>query len=188
MEAESVTFNENKLIQEWVDEEIKYPYMPLDLRNQKYKQMIAKIGFTEEVVTELMKRWFTCTQVDRHIKEIRHRFGFDVRRSGSKRGKHIPPAKLPEIIFTEEKGRTVPVTTGATVFATNSATPATSSLGGSVPPMGKGKETIETMEQTIGRIIMADPGDDPSWRERTYANYLNDIFSINCRRSRRTQK
>ena len=33
MEAESVAFNENKLIQEWVDEEIKYPYTPLDLGN-----------------------------------------------------------------------------------------------------------------------------------------------------------
>ena len=78
MKAESATFNENKLIQEWVDEEIKYPYTPLDLGNRKYKQMIAKFGFTEEVITELMKRGFTHTQVDRHIKEIRHRFGFDV--------------------------------------------------------------------------------------------------------------
>ena len=103
MEAESVTFNENKLIQEWVDEEIKYPYTPLNLGNRKYKQTIAKTGFTEEVIAELMKRRFTHTQVDRHIKEIRHRFGFDVQRSGSKRGKHTPPAKLPEIIFTEEK-------------------------------------------------------------------------------------
>ena len=84
-----------------------------------------------------MKRGFTHTQVDRHIKEIRHRFGFDVRRSGSKRGKHTPPAKLPEIVFTEEKGRTVPTTTGATVFTTSSATPAASSIGGSVPPDGK---------------------------------------------------
>ena len=136
MEAESITFNENKLIQEWVDEEIKYPYTPLDLGNRKYKQMIAKFGFTEEVITVLRKRGFTRTQVDRHIKEIRHRFGFDVQRTGSKRGKHTPPAKLPEIVFTEEKGRTVPITTGATIFTTSSATPATSSIGGSVPPMG----------------------------------------------------
>ena len=78
MKAESVTFNENKLIQEWVDEEIKYPYTPLDLGNWKYKQMIAKTSFTEEVIAELMKRGFTHTQVNRHIKEIRHRFGFDV--------------------------------------------------------------------------------------------------------------
>ena len=78
MEAESVTFNENKLIQEWVDEETKYPYTSLDLGNRKYKQTIAKTGFTEEVIAELMKRGFTHTQEDRHIKEIRHRFGFDV--------------------------------------------------------------------------------------------------------------
>ena len=36
MEAESATFNESKLIQEWVDDEIKYPYTPSDLGNQKY--------------------------------------------------------------------------------------------------------------------------------------------------------
>ena len=33
MEAESATFNESKLIQEWVDDEIKYPYTPSDLGN-----------------------------------------------------------------------------------------------------------------------------------------------------------
>ena len=159
-----------------MDEEIKYPYTPLDLGNRKYKQMIAKTGFTEEVIAELMKRGFTHTQVDRHIKEIRHRFGFDVRRSGSKRGKHTPPAKLPEIIFTEEKGRTVPVTTGATVSTTSSATPATPSTGGTAPPMGKGTETIETMEQTIGRITMADPGDDPG--ERGHMPIISTIFSL----------
>ena len=47
MEAESVAFNENKLVQEWVDEEIKYPYTPMDLGNRKYKQTITRTGFTE---------------------------------------------------------------------------------------------------------------------------------------------
>ena len=42
MEAESVAFNENKLIQAWVDEEIKYAYTPLNLGNRKYKQTIAR--------------------------------------------------------------------------------------------------------------------------------------------------
>ena len=93
-----------------------------------------------------------------------------------KRGKHTPPAKLPEIVFTEEKGRTVPVTTGATVFTTSSATPATSSIGGSVPAMGKGTETLETMEQTIGRITMVDPGDDPG--ERGHMPIISTIFSL----------
>ena len=159
-----------------MDEEIKYPYTPLDLGNRKYKQTIAKTGFTEEVIAELMKRGFTRTQVDRHIKEIRHRFGFDVQRSGSRRGKHTPPAKLPEIIFTEEKGGTVPVTTGATVSTTSSATPATPSTGGSAPPMGEGTETTETMEQTIGRITMADPGDAPG--ERGHMPIISMIFSL----------
>ena len=36
MEAQSATFNESKLIQEWVDDEIKYPYTPLDLGKRKY--------------------------------------------------------------------------------------------------------------------------------------------------------
>ena len=36
MEAESATFNESKLIQEWMDDEIKYLYTPTDLGNQKY--------------------------------------------------------------------------------------------------------------------------------------------------------
>ena len=44
MEAESVAFNENKLIQEWVDEEMKYPYTPMDLGNRKYCQTIARMG------------------------------------------------------------------------------------------------------------------------------------------------
>ena len=78
MEAESVAFNENKLIQEWLDEEIKYPYTPLDLGNRKYKQTIARTGFTENIIAELVKRGFTCSQVDKHIKEMRHRFGFEV--------------------------------------------------------------------------------------------------------------
>ena len=33
MEAQSATFNESKLIQEWVDDEIKYPYTPSGLGN-----------------------------------------------------------------------------------------------------------------------------------------------------------
>ena len=36
MEAKSTAFNESKLIQEWVDEEIEYPYTPMDLGNRKY--------------------------------------------------------------------------------------------------------------------------------------------------------
>ena len=99
-----------------------------------------------------------------------------MRRSGSKRGKHTPPAKLPEIIFTEEKGGTVPVTTGVTVSTTSSATPAKPSTGGSAPPMGKGTETTETMEQTIGKITMADPGDAPG--ERGHMPIISTIFFL----------
>ena len=70
----------------------------------------------------------------------------------------------------------MPVTTGTTVFTTSSATPATSSIGGSVASMEEGTETIETMEQTIGRITMADPGDDPG--ERGHMPIISTIFSL----------
>ena len=75
MKAESVAFNENKLIQEWVDEEIKYPYTPQDFGNRKYRQTIAGTGFTENIVAELNKIGFTPTQLDKHIRQIRNRFG-----------------------------------------------------------------------------------------------------------------
>ena len=58
--------------------EIKYPYTPLDLGNRKYKETIARTGFTEDIIAELMKKGFTHSQVDKHIKEIRHRFAFDM--------------------------------------------------------------------------------------------------------------
>ena len=158
MEAQSAPFNESKLIQEWVDDEIKYPYAPLDLGNRKYQQTIARTGFTEEIIAELMKRGFTHTQEDKNIKQIRQRFGFDVRTSGSRRGKHTLPAKFPEIIFTEEKSGTVPTTSSSTITTTSSATPATLSTSESAPSMGV---SMETMEQTIGSITVADQGDPP---------------------------
>ena len=56
MEAESVAFNEHKLIQEWMDEEKKYPYTPMDLGNRKYKQTIARTGFTEKYHSRVDKQ------------------------------------------------------------------------------------------------------------------------------------
>ena len=173
MEAQSVTFNESKLIQEWVDDEIKYPYTPLDLGNRKYQQTIARTGFTEEIIAELMKRGFSRTQVDKHIKQIRQRFRFDVRTSGSRRGKHTPPAKLPEIIFTEEKRGTVPTTSSLTITTTSSATPATPSTSESVPSMGISTETVE---QTIGSITVADPGDPLG--ERGWLPIISTVFFL----------
>ena len=46
--------------------------------------------------------------MDKHIKQIRIRFGFDVRRSGSRRGKYTPPPNMPEIFFVVEKVEQVP--------------------------------------------------------------------------------
>ena len=173
MEAQSATFNESKLIQEWVDDEIKYPYTPADLGNQKYRQTIARTGFTEEIIAELMKRGFSHAQVDKNIRQIRQRFGFDVRISGSRRGKHIPPTKLPEIIFTEEKRGTVPTTSSVTITTTSSMTPATPSTSKSAPLMGVSRETVE---QTIGSITVADPGDPPG--ERGRLPIISTVFSL----------
>ena len=122
----------------------------------------------------MIKRGFTHSQVDKHIKEIRHRFGFEVRRS--RRGKHIPPTTLPEIIFTEEKGRAVPTTRGAKISTTSNATPSTPSTSELIPPMGTGAKTTEIMEQTIGRITIADPGDAPG--ERGHMPIISTIFSL----------
>ena len=144
-----------------------------NLGNQKYRQTIARTGFTEEIVAELMKRGFSRTQVDKHIRHIRQRFGFDVRTSGSRRGKHIPPAKLPEIIFTEEKRGMVPTTSSITITTTSSATPATPSTSKSAPLMGVSTETVE---QTIGSITMADPGDPPG--ERGRLPIISTVFSL----------
>ena len=103
MEAQSATFSESKLIQEWVDDEIKYPYTRLDLGNRKYRQTIARTSFTEEIIAELMKRGFSCTQVDKHIKQIRERFGFDVRTSGSRREKHTHQLNLKKLYSLKRK-------------------------------------------------------------------------------------
>ena len=146
MEAESATFNEHKLIQEWVDHDIEYPYTPQDLGNRKYRQTIARTGFTEDIINELVKKGFTRTQVDKHIKQVRQRFGFNVRKTG-KRGKQTPPSSLPDIVCTEERRGAVPTTMGTTVSTTSSATPTTSSTGGTISLMGLSTEAIgQTLE------------------------------------------
>ena len=53
MDAETAVYNENKYIQEWVNEEGRYPYTLKDMGNRKYKQIVAQVGFTEEVVAGL---------------------------------------------------------------------------------------------------------------------------------------
>ena len=120
-----------------------------------------------------MKRGFSRTQVDKHIRQIRQRFGFDVRTSGSRRGKHTPPAKLPEIIFTEEKRGPVPTTSSSMITTTSSATLATPSTSKSAPSMGV---SMETVEQTIGSITVADPGDPPG--ERGRLPIISTVFSL----------
>ena len=165
MEAESATFNESKLIQEWVDEEIKYPYTPTDMGNRKYRQTIARTGFTEEIVATLMEKGFTRAQVEKHIRLVRRRFGFDVRTAGSRRETHTPPEKLPEIIFIEEKSKEVPTTSGAT--------PATQSLNKPALSSGTGTDTVE---KTIGSITMSDP--EQSLEERGGLPVILTVFSL----------
>ena len=104
--------------------------------NRKYKQTNAQTGFTENVIAELTKVGFTPAQLDKHIKQVRIRFGFDVRKSGSRRGKHTPPSKMPEIVFIEERRGIVPTTSGMTVPTTSSATPAKPTTSESTPTVG----------------------------------------------------
>ena len=42
MQAKSVAFNEGKLIQEWVDEETRYPYTPQDMGNRSINKQLCK--------------------------------------------------------------------------------------------------------------------------------------------------
>ena len=107
-----------------------------------------------------MERGFSRMQVDKHIIQVRQRFGFDVRKAGSRRGKHTPPYKLPEIIFIEEKGKVVPTT--------SSASPATQSTSKSA--LALGSET-DTVEQTIGSITVTDP-------EREGLPIISTVFSL----------
>ena len=112
-----------------------------------------------------MERGFSRTQVDKHIRQVRQRFGFDVRTAGSRRGKHTPPAKLPDIIFIEEKKKVVPTT--------SSVTPAT--LSTSKPALSLGSET-DTVEQTIGSITVADP--ERSLGVRGSLPIITTVFSL----------
>ena len=112
-------------------------------------------------------------RVDKHIRQVRQRFGFDLRAPGSRRGKHTPPAKLPEIIFTEEKRGTVPTTSSAMITTTSSVTTATPSTSKSVPLMGISTGTVE---QTIRSITIADPGDPPG--ERGRLPIISTVFSL----------
>ena len=135
-----------------MDQKIEYPYTPQDLGNRKYKQTIAKIGFTEDILKELTKRGFSRVQIDKHIKQVRQRFGFNVRKTG-KRGKQASPSTLPDIVFIEEGKGPVPTTTGTTISTTSSATPTTSSTGGAGSTMGQGAGDIGL---TIGSVTIAE--------------------------------
>ena len=152
MNEESAAFNENKLIQQWVDQKIEYPYTPQDLGNRKYKQTVAKTGFTEDILKELTRRGFSRVQIDKHIKQVRQRFGFNVRKTG-KRGKQASPSTLPDIVFTEEGTGPVPTTTGTTVSTTSSATPTTSFTGGTSSTLGQSAGDIG---QTIGSVTIVE--------------------------------
>ena len=43
MEAQSAAFNESKLIQVWVDDEIKYPYTPADLETESTDRRLQEL-------------------------------------------------------------------------------------------------------------------------------------------------
>ena len=108
MDAESVPPNENKLIQEWVDEEISCPYTPMDLGNRKYKQTIAQTGFTKGIIKELTQNGLTPAMIDKHIRMVITRFSFNIAKAGSRKSRYTPPASLPDVIFIEEKKKSNP--------------------------------------------------------------------------------
>ena len=87
---------------------------------------------------------------------MRQRFGFNVRKIG-KRGKQTPPSKLPDIVFTERETEPVPTTTGIPVSTMSSATPTTSSMGGTSSAMELG---LGAMGQTIGSVTIAESEND----------------------------
>ena len=160
--AESKAFNESKLIQQWVDKKIEYPYTPLDLGNRKYKQTIAKTGFTEDILKELTDRGFNRAQIDKHIKHVRQRFGFNIRRTG-KKGKQISPSTLPDIVFIEKETESVSTTAVTTTTTTSSATPTTSST---VEIGSMMEQDPEDVGQTIRSVIIAGPENVHGEREQ----------------------
>ena len=92
--------------------------------------------------------------MDKHIKQVRQRFGFNVKKTG-KRGKQTPPSTFPDIVFTEKGAGMVPTTKGTPVSTTSSATPTTSSIGGTSSTMGLSAGTIG---QAIGSVTIARSG------------------------------
>ena len=178
MNEESEAFNENKLIQQWVDKKIEYPYTPLDLGNRKYKQTIAKTGFTEDILKELTDRGFSRAQIDKHIKQVRQRFGFNVRKTG-KRGKQTSPSTLPDIVFTEKETGPVPTTAGTTASTTSSATPTTSSTGEIGSTMGQDWRHRPDHWKCNHCGIR-----ECSWKRRTVTNYLISYFNVNIGQNR----
>ena len=97
-----------------------------------------------------MQKGFTPTMIDKHIRMVRNRFGFNVGKAESRMGKHTPPAIMPDIIFMEERKRLTPTT--------SSATPAKPSMSESTPTTGVSTEITDTIEQTIGMVTIPEPG------------------------------
>ena len=149
LDAKTMPANENKYIQEWVDEDIDYPYTPIDMGNRKYKQTVAQTGFTEDVLKALVQRGFTPSMIDKHIRTVRTIFGFHIGAAKSRRIKHTPPKVLPDHIFIEIPRKT-PTTT-------SNATPAKPSQSVSTSATGSGTETT-TMEKTIGTMVLMAQG------------------------------
>ena len=79
MEAKTEPINVNKYIQEWVTEEIDYPYKCTNrFGYRKYKQTVAQTGFTKKILAALTERGFTPFMIDTHIRTVRTHFGFNI--------------------------------------------------------------------------------------------------------------
>ena len=91
----------------------------------------------------------TPAMIDKHIRMVRSRFGFNVEKVGSRKGKYNPPATMPDIIFIEERKKST--------STTSSVTPAKPSISMSIPTTDTSTETTDTMEQTIGMATISEP-------------------------------
>ena len=99
-----------------------------------------------------------------------------MRKPGSRRGKHTPPSKMPEIVFVEKRRETVPTTSGATVPTTSSAAPAKPSTSEFAPTTGTSTEATDTVEQTIGMMTITDP--ESASEGRGQLPIISTVFSM----------
>ena len=144
-----------------------YPYTPTDMGNRKYKQTVAQAGFTKDVLKALVQRGFTPSMIDKHIRTVRTRFGFNIGAARSRKSKHTPPKVLPDQIFIETSRKTPPTT--------SSDTPAKPSQSVSTTSAGSAMK-MTTTEKTIGTMVLMGQG--TSSEEQDQLTIISEVCSM----------